>query len=252
MATVAVEKTAAAARDVIAICFNMTCLHLMLRGSQELAPAEYYAMHAVCVSCRSGNSRAHSAAFRTRSGWPGRSRSARSARFRGGDRENGHAHLLERHLARGQPGDPGPARSRLLAGLDRLRRRPRLRGLRPGPRPPCGAGRALGPLAGTQPDQDAARNPRADARGDPPLRAQGRALCASDVLGDERRRRTDLGRRRFLPVPALRLPFTDARRHAHHARPLPHHSPADSGERADRRQGKLPLSQLLARRGRDA
>src|SRR6266851_3471291 len=27
MATVAVEKTAAAARDVIAICFNMTCLH---------------------------------------------------------------------------------------------------------------------------------------------------------------------------------------------------------------------------------
>ena len=91
----------------------------------------------------------------------------------------------------------------------------------------------------------------ADARGDPPLRAQGRALRAADVLGDQGRRRTDLGRRRFLPVPALRLPFADARRHAADARPLPHHPPADAGERADRCQGKLPLSQLLARRGRD-
>ena len=167
-------------------------------------------------------------------GWPRRSRSARSARFRGGDRKDGHAHLLERHLARGQPGDPGAARSRLLAGLDRIRRRPRLRGLRAGPRPPCGTRRALGPFAGPQPDQDGRGDPRADARGDPPLRAQGRALCAADVLGDQGRRRADLGRRRFLPVPALRLPFADARRHADHARPLPHHPPADAGERADR------------------
>ena len=62
----------------------------------------------------------------------------------------------------------------------------------------------------------------------------------------------DLGRRRFHAVPALRLSRADARRHAADARPLPLDPPADARERADRRQGKLPLSQLQPRRRRDA
>jgi hypothetical protein len=48
IATVAVEKTAAAARDVIAIRFNMTCLHAC--AAEMAAPEDNYAHHPLCVS----------------------------------------------------------------------------------------------------------------------------------------------------------------------------------------------------------
>ena len=107
-------------------------------------------------------------------------------------------------------------------------------------------------FAGPQADQDGQGNPRADARGRSPLRAQGRTLCAADVLGDQRRRGTDLGRSGFhqfllcvyhSPMRAgtpLTLGLCRTIR-----RPTPESAPTDA-------KASLPLSQFLARRGRDA
>src|SRR5262245_4874960 len=99
------------------------------------------------------NSRAYFAAFRPWSGSPWVTGLLEAPASDRRTEKNGHAHLLERHLARGQSRHPGPARPRLLAGLDGVRRRPRLRGLRPGPRPPCGTRRSLGARPGTEADQ---------------------------------------------------------------------------------------------------
>ena len=106
---------------------------------------------------------------------------------------------------------------------------------------------------GLNPTQDAGRDPEADARERAPLRPQGRALRPADVLGQQGRRRPDLGRSRLRASSCSASIISPMRA----GTPLTlglcrTHPPADAGERADRRQGLLPLSQFLARRGRDA
>src|SRR5215213_2704430 len=108
--TVAVEKNAAAARDVIAIRFNMTCLLLrgpmvgtvLVKGITQATPEAFpgrpeefsrsFGRFLAMVRFPRGNWSARSAGF-----W--------GRRLRG----NGYAHLLEWHLARGQSRHPGPA-----------------------------------------------------------------------------------------------------------------------------------------------
>ena len=161
----------------------------------------------------------------------------------------GHAHLLERHVARGQPGDPGPARSRLLVGLIVFDGGRAFEGC--GPDLDLHAERAVrsARALGLCTEQDREGNPRSDARGGPPLRTKARLYVRPMFWAGKGR----AGRSRSTPSTQFLLCVyhSPMRGHAADARSSAPSAGRRAGERTNCRKGELPLSKFIARRRRD-
>ena len=167
--------------------------------------------------------------------------------------QNAHArlvanlHLLRRRMARGQRPDRRRAHPWLLAGVERVRRRARLRGgdarSRQALRPP----QPLGPVDGPEADDERRGDGRARGRGGEEIPSGRRTLYPPDVLARTGQRDERGGAGRGLdPLLPLHLRGAAARADRRVDNPIPIRQAARR-HHADRRQGGLPLSQQRAR-----
>ena len=159
--------------------------------------------------------------------------------------------LFRRRLARRQCADHGASHPCGVAGLDRVRRRARLRRRGARSRPALRPGQPVRGQFQTQAGGRYRNLAGAGPRGHRPLRRQGGTVYPADVLGAERQRRRRAVRSGNHELVPVHLCGADAADHGlcDHAVAVP---PADHGKRAGRLQGGLSLPEQFARADRSA
>ena len=135
---------------------------------------------------------------------------------------------------------------RHVDGERRVRRRARLRRLRPGPGPALRAPDRFHEEDAARADHDGRGGRGVVPRGAAPAAARSADLHPADVLRDARLRHAGAG---VHDLRARGLRLADARAQGHGVLLLELPAPG-AGRGADRRQGELPLSEHAARAGR--